>query len=709
MRQLLQSFADGTTSVTEVPCPEVPVEGLLIRTTRSLISSGTERALVSFARAGWIERARQQPERVGQFFDKVRSDGLLPALEAVRSRLEDPLPLGYCNVGIVVAVGAGVRGFSVGDRVVSNGPHAEFVAAGRNLCAHVPDRVSDEEATFTVVGAIALQGMRLAIPTLGEHFAVIGLGVIGLLAVQLLRANGCQVFGLDPNRSRCELARSFGAEVITLDGNEDPVAVAASLTDGRGIDGVLVTAATSSSEPVSLAARMSRKRGRIVLVGVSGLQLNRQEFYEKELSFQVSCSYGPGRYDRDYEELGLDYPIGLVRWTEQRNFEAVLQMLAARRIATAELITHRYTLATAGGAYDVLASDASSCLGIVLEYPSGEEIRGAATIALPTPRRNAIATPSIAFIGAGNYAKRMLIPAFHASGAVLRTIVSHGGVSASHCGRKFGFERASTDSNDAVAADDVDVVVIATRHDTHARLVVQALRAGKHVFVEKPVAISNQEISEIAGTYQSCIQSGHPVNLMVGFNRRFAPHTQRMKELLQNSIDPKCVLITVNAGAIPFGHWTRDLNVGGGRIVGEACHFIDLARYLVGHPIVGTRVQALGSGTASDDQAAITLTFADGSWATIHYLANGHRSFPKERVEVFCGGRVLQLDNFRTLRAYGWPGFRKMRLWRQDKGQYACVAAFVQAVRSGAGAVIPVDEILEVGRVTIAVGEAARA
>jgi predicted dehydrogenase/threonine dehydrogenase-like Zn-dependent dehydrogenase len=709
MRQVLQSLSNGRTELAQVPAPAVTRGGLAIRTTRSLISAGTERMLVDFGRASLIDKARQQPEKVRQVLSKIGTDGLFQTIDAVRSKLDQPLPLGYCNVGVVTDVGVSVRGFASGERVVSNGPHAEYVVVPRNLCARVPENVSDDEATFTVLGSIALQGVRLAQPTLGERFVVIGLGLIGLITVQLLRANGCRVLGIDPDPVKSALARTFGADVVALDRGEDVVAASESFSSGVGVDGVLITAATQSDQPVNQAARICRTRGRIILVGVAGLQLDRSEFFKKEISFQVSCSYGPGRYDPQYEEQGHDYPVGFVRWTEQRNFEAVLDLLASGKLDVRTLITHRFAFGEAPRAYELLANRAESYLGILLLYPN--EAGSSAptrTVSLPTQSQPLAGAVRLGVIGAGNYAGRVLIPAFAGSGAQLQAIASGGGVSAAHFGRKYGFTRATTDSGALIAATDIDAVVIATRHDSHARYVQQALAAGKHVFVEKPLSIDMEEVetiaTQIAGTAASPL-------LTVGFNRRFAPHIVRMKELLAGVRGPKSYVITVNAGAIPAAHWTQDPQIGGGRIVGECCHFIDLLRFLADAPIASARIVALGGGTGAvrDDTVSLTLTFEDGSWGTVHYLANGHRDMPKERVEAFCGGRVLQLDNFRSLRGFGWPGFKKMNLWRQDKGQAACARAFIDAVKRGGPAPIPLAEVLEVARVSLRLGEAARA
>jgi predicted dehydrogenase/threonine dehydrogenase-like Zn-dependent dehydrogenase len=712
MLQVLQELSTGHTVLREVPPPAVSRGSLLIETRRSLISAGTERMLVEFSRGNLVQKALQQPERVSQVIDKARTDGIAATLSAVRTKLDEPLPLGYCNVGVVLEVGPEVTDFAVGDRVVSNGAHAQLVCAPRNLCARVPDNVSDDAAAFTVLGAVALQGMRLAEPTLGERFVVIGLGLVGLLAVQLLRAAGCRVLGIDPDPHKVELARTFGAEVIAVDYSQDVERVAEAFSEGRGVDGVLIAAATRSSEPLSLGARMCRQRGRVVLVGVTGLELNRDDFYRKELTFQVSCSYGPGRYDPQYEQAGRDYPVGFVRWTEQRNLAAVLDMLALGRLDVGSLVSHRFEFQSAPAAYELLASQTEPHLGIVLEYPQlpAAAARNQAIMLGSAPRSPAAgsAQPSAVFVGAGNYAGRVLIPAFLASGTHMAGIASRGGVSAAHYGRKFGFAVAGSDPQAMIASSDASIVVIATRHDSHASLALRALAAGKHTFVEKPLALTQQEIDAVAAAAAPS-GNGRPL-LMVGFNRRFAPHVARMKALLEPMREPKSIVITVNAGAIPADHWLHDPRTGGGRVVGEACHFVDLARFLAGQSIVDASVRVLGRGsTRREDDVSIALAFADGSWSAVHYLANGHRSYPKERIEVFCGGRILQLDNFRRLRGYGWPGFSRMSSWRQDKGQQACVAAFVDAVRNGAPAPIALEELLEVSRVVVALGERARA
>lgn len=693
MKQILQNIKDGCTHIADVPTPMPAAGEILLRTRRTLISAGTERMLVDFGKANWLEKARQQPDKVKMVLEKVRTDGFSVALEAVRSKLDQPLAIGYCNVGVVQSMGSSINGFAVGERIVSNGKHAELVCVPKNLCARIPDAVSDDHAAFTVLAAIGLQGIRLASPTIGECVAVTGLGPIGLLTVQMLRAQGCRVLGIDRDRSRLALAERFGAETVNANDAEAVLAAAAAFSRGRGMDAVLITASSSSNEPITLAARMSRKRGRIVLIGVTGLELSRADFFEKELSFQVSCSYGPGRYDPSYEQGGHDYPVGFVRWTEQRNFEAVLDLMTSGALDVSPLISHRFELSDAEAAYELLAGDSPS-LGIVLNYPQDDPAPMARTQTLPNAKAGS-GKGDVVMIGAGNYASRTLIPAFSKAGAGLQALVSATGVTAVHHGKKHGFAQASTDTDAAIAHVAADTVVIATRHNSHARYILQALSVGKHVYCEKPLCLTLEELAAIeiaARANPSCL-------LMVGFNRRFAPQVRRIKQLLSAHTGPKSFVMNVNAGIIASDHWTQDRLIGGGRIVGEACHFIDLLRHLAGSPIVSADKQVMDGGQG--DTVTLSLRFADGSIGTVHYFANGHKSVPKERLEVFCGGRTLQLNNFRTLKGFGWPSFRSMNLWRQDKGQYSCVQAFMDAIRSGDECPIPLTEVLEISRISI--------
>ncbi len=675
---------------------------LLIKTHLSLVSAGTERMLVEFGQANLLNKARQQPEKVLQVINKAKTDGIMATLETVRSKLDQPLPLGYCNVGEVIAIGDEVRNFSIGDRVISNGWHAEFVSVPQHLCAKIPTHVEDDLAVFTIIGAIALEGIRLAQPTIGETFVVIGLGLIGLMTAQILLANGCQVIGIDFSADKLQLAHQLGIKTYDLSSGHDPVALTMQCTENLGVDGVLITANTQSNEPIRQAAQMCRQRGRIILVGVSGLELSRADFYAKELSFQVSCSYGPGRYDRHYEEKGLDYPFGLVRWTEQRNFSAILALMSAGKINTKAFITHRYQIENAKQAYEALTNDPST-IGILLQYPhldcSKKNISTLTTVHYSPINKFQNSPVTIGFLGAGNYATRVLIPAFKNTSAKLDTVVTARGFSAQYTAKKFGFSTASTETDSIFKNPQINTLVIATQHHAHAEHICLGLSAGKHIFVEKPLAITDEQLNQIKTAYDN-----NPSQLlMVGFNRRFSPLVKKMRELLQTVNQPKALVMTVNSGYIPADHWTQDVNLGGGRMIGEGCHFIDLLRFLTGHIIVNFKVTALSN--KSLDNFSVTLQFADGSIGALHYFANGHPRFSKERLEVFCGGKILVLDNFRKLYGYGWKSFGSMKLWRQDKGQTQCTQAFVNAIAQGHSSPIDFNELMEVSQVTIDIGE----
>lgn len=691
MKQVLQDLKTGETVIEDIPMPGAGNGMCLIQTSCTLVSAGTERMLVDFGKGNLIQKAQQQPDKVKQVLEKVKTDGLAPTVDAVRNKLDTPLPLGYCNVGHVID--SKTEAFAEGDRIVSNGKHAEVVAVPKNLCAKIPENVSDEEASFTVIGAIALQGIRLIKPTLGETVVVTGLGLIGLVAVQLLRAHGCRVLGIDFDESKLALAREFGAETVSLSAGQDPIAIAEKYSRGRGVDAVLITASTKSNEPIHQAATMCRQRGRIVLVGVVGMEMSRADFYEKELSFQVSCSYGPGRYDTEYEDKGNDYPFAFVRWTEQRNFEAILDMMADGRIDMKPLISHRFKLADAKEAYDLISN--GNPLGVILEYEQKTIESDNAenkVIPLSAPKPVAANKAVVGFIGAGNYTSSVLAPAFAATSARLKSISSATGVSSVHVGKKQGIEQATTDTEALFTDSEINTLVVTTRHNSHARWVGKAIESGKHVFVEKPIALTREELTQLQEQYNALEKA--PA-VMVGFNRRYAPHVQAIKKELSKKSQPKSMIMTVNAGVIPSDHWTQDPEVGGGRIIGEGCHFIDLLRYLAGSPI--TAINAFAMDSECNDSVTIQLQFEDGSIGSINYLANGSKSFPKERLEVFCGGAIAQIDNFRALKSHGWKEIKSQKLWSQDKGQKACTQAFVNAIESGDySQLIPFDEIIEV-------------
>ena len=697
MKQVVQSLKSGITEVAKVPVPRNKSGSLLIKSSQTLISSGTERMLLDFSKAGWIQKARQQPEKVKMVLNKMKTDGLKPTLDAVFNKLDQPLPLGYCNVGVIDEVGDGVSEFKTGDRVISNGKHSEVITVPFNLCAKVPDTVSDEEAAFTVLGAIALQGIRLVKPTLGETIVVTGLGLVGLMTVQLLRANGCRVLGIDFDKEKLQMAKDFGAEVVDLSTGQDPLKISNLYSRGRGVDAVIITAATKSSEPIHQEAHMCRKRGRIVLVGVTGLELSRDDFFKKELTFQVSASYGPGRYDPNYEEKGQDYPVGFVRWTEQRNFEAVLDMMAAGSLDVKPLISHRFPIDDAENAYELISGDSPS-LGILLEYPGLKITKESRVVnfksypSIPDFTKES----GISFIGSGNYATSSLIPAFKKSGAKLINVASANGVSGMHAGRKFGFDKTTTDNDSIFNDPNTDAIVITTRHNSHADFVIKAIVSGKHVFVEKPICLKLEELNEIEAVYDR--SKSKPI-IMVGFNRRFSPQILKIRKLLLGTSSPKSFIFNINAGHIDEEHWTQDNDIGGGRVVGEACHFIDLLRFLADSPILDWNQNSMNSN--SKDTLSIGLKFEDGSIGTINYFANGPKSLPKERLEIFSQGRALQLDNFRKLKGFSWPGFTKMNLWKQEKGQNECASAFLNAIKGKTTSPIPIEEIFEIAKVSI--------
>ncbi|MCZ2479779.1 bi-domain-containing oxidoreductase [Aquirufa nivalisilvae] len=693
MLQIIQDLKKGDTLLEEVPAPMVRKGAVLIKTRRSLVSLGTEKMLVEFGKGNLISKARQQPDKVKQVLDKIKTEGLMPTLEAVFNKLDEPLPLGYCNVGEVVAVGEGVKDFAIGDRVASNGHHAEVVCIPQNLVAKIPDNVSDEEAAFTVIGSIGLQGIRLINPSFGETVVVIGLGLIGLITAELLLANGCQVIGFDFDIQKVELAQKKGVHAFQSN-HTDVVKTVESLTHQVGADAVIITASTKSDEVISQAAQMSRKRGKIVLVGVIGLDIQRADFFKKELSFQVSCSYGPGRYDEDYEQKGVDYPIGYVRWTEKRNFEAILTALATKRLQVADLITERVPLADYLQIYNKMGGGS---IASILEYPDTIDwnqtvVSGKAYVAQKS-------SGVIGIIGAGNFTKMTMMPALKNSGAQYKYISSAGGLTAKSLANKYGFEFSTTDYHQILQDEEVDLVLITTRHDAHAQMVKESLQAGKHVFVEKPLAINDEQLEDIRQVYQSIEAS---LTLTVGFNRRFSPFIRQAKTLLGGSTDSLNIIATMNAGFIPADVWVQDLQVGGGRIVGEACHFIDLMVYLTGSKVAEVTMSALGKNpTEQTDNAIITLKFENGSQGVINYFANGSKAYAKERIEVYSQGRTLIVDNFRKLSAYGFKGFSSMG-GTLDKGHKVQFKGLIENVKQGKGPLIPFDEIYNTTKASFA-------
>lgn len=696
MKQIIQDLKSGDTILEEVPVPQVKRGHVLIKTHRTLVSLGTEKMLVNFGKANFIDKARQHPDKVKQVLQKIQSDGLKPTMEAVFRKLGEPLPLGYCNAGEVIGVGKDVTEFKVGDRVVSNGNHAEVVNVPKNLVAKIPDDVSYDEASFTVIGAIGLQGIRLINPTFGETVVVTGLGLIGLIASQLLLANGCKVIGLDFDQSKVDLAKSWGIQAYNAAGGTDVVKLVEGLTDGVGADAVLITASTKSDEVISQAAQMSRKRGRIVLVGVIGLNIMRADFYEKELSFQVSCSYGPGRYDEEYEMKGNDYPLPFVRWTEKRNFEAILAAINNGQVSVKPLITETIDLENYNHIYGNMSN--SKSIASILKYKGDVSIKETAVEI--TKKDFKAAKGVLGIVGAGNFTKAMIVPMLSKLNANIKYIASSRGLSSTTTAKKYGIAQSTTNYKDILADDDVDAVLITTQHNAHASQVIECLKAGKHVFVEKPLALTNDEIDEIVEVYEKGNAS-----ISVGFNRRFSPFIQDMKKQLGDTSDaPIHVIATMNAGFISADHWVQDMEVGGGRIIGEACHLIDLITYLSDSTVESVVMNAMGTDPdAGSDNASILLKYKNGTNGVINYFANGHKSYSKERVEVYSQGRTMIMDNFRKSMYYGFKSSGMSK--SQDKGHYNQFKLLIDNLKKDGSPTIPFEQVINTSRAAIAAVE----
>lgn len=694
MKQLIQNFKTGETILEEIPVPQVRKGCILIKTSRSLVSLGTEKMLVEFGRANFIDKARQQPEKVKQVFNKIKADGFKPTFDAISRKLSEPIPLGYCNVGEVVGIGEGISEFKIGDRVASNGHHAEVVCVPKNLVVLIPDNVSDDEATFTVVGAIALQGIRLANPTLGETVAVIGLGLIGQLTIDLLQANGCEVVAFDFDQSKVDLANTKGIKAFKVSEDIDAEKIALEITQNIGVDAVIITASNKSNDVISQAAKMSRKRGRIVLVGVVGLDINRADFYEKELTFQVSCSYGPGRHDDNYERNGQDYPIDFVRWTLNRNFETVLKFISTGQLKVNDLITEIVDFQDYDQIYGNISK--SKSIASILKYRGDIDVTKT-KITL----RNQIAHSTnavLGIIGSGNFTKATVLPVLSKLKAHIKYLSSSSGLSGTLLAKKFNVQYSTTDNDVILNDSEVDAVIITTRHNAHARMCMAALQAGKHVFVEKPLALTLEEIDEIINVYAQSDKT-----LTVGFNRRFSPFVQDIKQKLGGSNLPINVVITVNAGEIQANHWTQNMSIGGGRIIGEACHFIDLITYLSDSLVESVVMNSMGENPQGNtDNATILLKYQNGSTGVINYFSNGNKSYSKERIEVYSQGRTMIIDNFKNSKYYGLKSSGISGIFKsQNKGHGEQFRLFLERLKNGGEPIIPFEEIINTSRASI--------
>ena len=736
MKQILQSFKTGEMWLAEVPAPLCRAKGVVVRTVASFVSAGTERMLASFAKKSLIGKALQMPDQVKKVIRKMKTEGVFATLEKVQAKLDQPIPLGYSCAGVVVEAGTQAGGLAVGDRVACGGAgfanHAEFNYVPRNLVVKLPDGVSFEDASCATVGSIALQGVRQCEVHLGESVAVIGLGLLGQLAVQMLRASGCRVIGFDPNKSRCELAMDEGSGARALPDlgircvSENLVGEAMSFTGGHGADAVLITAATPSNEPVTVAAEICRQKGRVVATGLVGMDIPRDQYYKKEIDFRLSCSYGPGRYDPVYEDAGVDYPYGYVRWTEQRNMQAFVELVAGGKLAPGRLVTHRYQFDDALDAYQVLLGvKKEPYLGIVLEY--GEDLAAKDAKVerrvdfeprntLNTRKEGELGSVGVGFIGCGNFAKAVLLPTLKKTkGVALRGICTASGMSCGVTGKKEGFAFAATDQAEVLKDEGTALVVVTTRHDLHAAQIAAALEAGKYVFCEKPLCINEGQLEEILAAKDAKNTEGQDVaalrdfsHVMIGFNRRFSPHAKMLKEYFAKRTLPLVLQYRVNAGSIPRDIWIQDPQVGGGRMVGEGCHFIDFMRFVVGAPIVKVQAMCIQTANASEtpeDSESVNLQFADGSVGVLTYLALGDTTLPKERCEILGEGSTAVMENFCTTVCSGRLGKRKLK-GRQQKGFAEEVQAMVDAVKAGGPAPIPFEEIENVTRATFAVQRA---
>ena len=709
MKQVLQRARTGEVVVEDVPAPQLLPGCVLVRIAASVVSAGTERASSEFARKNLLQKASSRPDLVREVISKVRRDGLFSAIQAVRSRLDQPQSPGYSSAGTIIEVGEGITDMQPGDRVACAGAgyavHAEIACVPRLLAARIPprdplvgDEVSFDEAAFATLGAVALHGIRTAEVKLGDIVAVIGLGLLGQLTVQLLKAAGCRAFGMDIDPSRADLALQLGVDAVaTSESAFQDLCAEASL--GLGVDSVLIAAETPSSGPVNLAGAVARDRAIVAAVGTVGIDIERKAYYEKELDFRVSRSYGPGRYDAAYEQKGRDYPIGYVRWTETRNMEAFLRLLADKRLNVASLITHRFPVGRARDAYDLITGgSAERFLGVVIQYPfTGDSTQTLSLVRDRAVKPGAIsAQVSVGVLGAGVFASGTLIPALKKStGATLVSVCAANGAHAKHAADKFGFRNCTTDESQIIHDSDVNTVVIATRHHLHAKQVVAVLQPGKHVFCEKPLCLSEQELRAIISAYLGIAPAKRPA-LMVGFNRRFAAMTAQLKKFLSPIAEPMALHYRINAGFLPPEHWVNDREQGGGRILGEMCHFVDLLMFLAGSPIIDVEARSLASSSRySGDNVIAALRFSNGSAGTISYLSNGDRSFSKERIEVFGGGSAATLEDFLRLELvrHGRKETVHSR-WHQDKGHAAEWTAFTNCIQGRAEAPIRFEDLV---------------
>lgn len=692
MKQVIQNFKTGDLYVDEVPTPSISKGMVLVANSHSLISAGTERSTVSVGKANLIGKAKQRPDLVAQVLQNVKKEGLKATLDKVRTKLDSLKALGYSTSGVIKASLDTEGKFKAGDRVACAGQdyasHSEVVAIPQNLIAKIPDNVSFEEASFTTLGAIALQGVRQANPTLGENICVIGLGLLGQITCQLLKANGCNVFGIDLSEDLLKLAKENGADNAMLRSDGNLIAAIENFTNGYGFDSVIITAAAPSNDPIELSAEITKKKGKVIVVGAVKMDIPRDpHFYRKELELKLSCSYGPGRYDVNYEELGQDYPYGYVRWTEQRNMEAFLQLISKKAIDLKPLITHTFDISEAEKAYDiVLGKVKEKHLGILLSYPQNNADVFQTKFELQSQQ---IAKVNVGFIGAGSFAQSYLIPNVKNNNSSLDTVVTSKGITAKNVGEKFGFKAASSNADDVFSNSDINTVFIATPHNSHAAYTIKGIEEGKQVFVEKPIAMNYEELEQVKTAYNK----GNS-KVMVGFNRRFAPISKTIKERFKGSDEPLVMNMRVNAGFIPKDHWTQIDEIGGGRIVGEMCHFIDLMQYFcdeVPVSVYASRINSENTKINTFDNISVIVNFSNGSIGNLIYLGNGDKSLPKEQIEVFGANKVGIIQDFRGGMFHANNKAEKLKV--AGKGHKQEVSAFIESLKNDTAAPISFESI----------------
>lgn len=693
MKQVVQNMRTGELKVDEVPAPTLKRGGLLVANRFSLISAGTEKSTVSVARKNLIGKAMERPDQVKKVIDKVMKDGLVDTMKMVFARLDTPTALGYSCAGIVQGVGSSLDGFAVGDRIACAGQnyasHSEMVYVPGNLCVKIPDGVSFADASYVALGSIAMQGVRQADVALGENVAVIGLGMLGQLTVQLLKASGCTVVASDLDPAKLELARQFGADECVLP--DELEAAAAGITAGNGVDAVLITASTKDDGPVQVAGDIARKKGRVVVVGAVGMNVPREQYYLKELELRLSSSYGPGRYDTQYEEKGRDYPYGYVRWTEGRNMAAFLSLIQQGKIDVKTLSTHEFGIDDASDAYQLMMENTQPYLGILIRY--AEEATSQEHRIEVNPARE-LKTVNLGLIGAGNHVKDMLIPALEKNPDVqIQAVCTGTGINAKALGVKINAKYCTNDLQDVFNDDDINAVLIGTHHNSHASMTIQSLQAGKHVFVEKPLCLTKEELQEVQGVVKE--QAANGLHLVVGFNRRFSMHALKAREFFDGHRNPLVMVYRVNAGAIPGDHWIQDPESGGGRIIGEACHFIDFMQYVCGSrpDSVFARSIADHSSGISNDQSILSFTFEDGSVGTVVYAAGGDTALAKERFEAFGDGKSMVMDDFLRSDFYSKGKKTTYKSGKRDKGFQAEMDAFTGAASGKQPPAMLFDEI----------------